>query len=168
MKKIIVITCLVLQICIPVFGEYVPIPEILGKQYKTEMEQIIDEEYPKAVKNVDKLVLQAKGIRNNLLKSGYSPECYMQLVLISEADLPAADVDMFVRLTKVTMEEYLEKSYKTTGADDSYYLESFLFPYYKAYSIDTKKLVKLEKYIDKKINVVEKYVEDVKNFYYIK
>jgi len=131
------------------------------------MEQIINEEYPKAIKNVDKLVLQAKGIRNKLLKTGYNPECYMQLVLISEADLPAANVDMFVRLTKVTMEEFLEKSYKTTGADDVYFLECFLFHYYQTYNIDTKKIVKLGKYIDKKINVVEKYIEDIKNFYSI-
>ena len=60
MKKIFLIIYLIFALQIPTFAEYKPIPKNLNKQYKAEIEHIIDTEYPKAIKNVDKNVKDAK------------------------------------------------------------------------------------------------------------
>ena len=56
MKKIFLVIFLLIITNIPVFAEYKPIPETLSKQYKKEMEQIIDEEYPIVIKKIDYLL----------------------------------------------------------------------------------------------------------------
>ena len=53
MKKIFLIIYLIFALQIPTFAEYKPIPKNLNKQYKAEIEHIIDTEYPKAIKNVE-------------------------------------------------------------------------------------------------------------------
>lgn len=52
MKKFIITLLSLLFFCVPAMAEYKPIPENLSKQYKTEMEQIIDEEYPIVIKKL--------------------------------------------------------------------------------------------------------------------
>ena len=68
MKKIILILCIIFQLVIPVYAEYKPIPESLSEQYKTEIEQIIDEEYPQVIKKIDDEVNYAKSLRDKIKK----------------------------------------------------------------------------------------------------
>ena len=49
MKKFIITLLSLLFFCVPAMAEYKPIPENLSKQYKTEMEQIIETESPVCV-----------------------------------------------------------------------------------------------------------------------
>ena len=69
--------------CIPTFAEYKPIPANLSKQYKKEMEHIIDVEYPNTIKNADNYLKEAKTLRNKILKHGFNTDEYMNIVLIS-------------------------------------------------------------------------------------
>ena len=50
---------------------YIPIPKELSEQYKAEIEQIIDEEYPKVIKNIDRCVLDAQKHYKKVIKYGY-------------------------------------------------------------------------------------------------
>ena len=72
MKKFIITLLSLLFFCVPAMAEYKPIPENLSKQYKTEMEQIIDEEYPIVIKKIDNEVKDAKRIRDKILEIGLS------------------------------------------------------------------------------------------------
>ena len=52
MKKLLfLITIFILFLTLPAFAEYKPIPKELSKQYKAEMEQIINEKYPTVLKD---------------------------------------------------------------------------------------------------------------------
>ena len=81
MKKIFLVIFLLIITNIPVFAEYKPIPETLSKQYKNEMEQIIDEEYPIVIKKIDNEVKDAKRIRDKILESGFNIEDYNPIVI---------------------------------------------------------------------------------------
>ena len=59
MKKLILLLLISIIIGLPCFAEYKPIPKELSKQYRTEMEQVIKQEYPEyysRIKNYDKVV----------------------------------------------------------------------------------------------------------------
>ena len=107
MKKIFLIMCIIFQFVIPVYAEYKPIPESLSEQYKTEIEQIIDEEYPQVIKKIDDEVNYAKSLRDKILKNGFNFEDYIALSLIPDTCIPAAELDLFDKMLKVTQEKYL-------------------------------------------------------------
>lgn len=67
MKRFLLIAISIFLYCLPVMAEYIPIPQHLSKQYKAEMEQIIDEEYPKVIKNIDDIVKNVKKLHDNIL-----------------------------------------------------------------------------------------------------
>lgn len=52
MKKFFITLLLLMFFCIPAMAEYKPISKTLSKQYKAEMERIIDEDYPIVIKRL--------------------------------------------------------------------------------------------------------------------
>jgi len=141
---------------------YKPVPADLSRQYKTEMEQIIDEEYSKAIKDVDILTSRAKFLYNKILNEDGKYEDYTELTLIPETALPAVDVDLFTRLVKTTQEKYLDKKFEQVWFGNSYYLDIYIYPYLEKPNVDTRKIIKLNKYTDKKIRIIEKYLKEIK------
>ncbi len=51
-RNFLLLCCHYYFFCIPAMAEYKPIPETLSKQYKAEMERIIDEDYPIVIKKL--------------------------------------------------------------------------------------------------------------------
>ena len=161
MKKIILILCIIFQLVIPVYAEYKPIPETLSKQYKKEMEQIIDEEYPIVIKKIDNEVKDAKRIRDKILESGFNIEDYINLSLIPETCIPSSDLDLYGKMLKVTQEKYLGMEYKPIGTDSVNPLDDILSPYFRDNNVNRRKLTKILLYENKKIKVVEEYIKQV-------
>ena len=161
MKKIILILCIIFQLVIPVYAEYKPIPESLSKQYKKEMEQIIDEEYPIVIKKIDNEVKDAKRIRDKILESGFNIEDYINLSLIPETCIPSSDLDLYGKMLKVTQEKYLGMEYKPIGTDSVNPLDDILSPYFRDNNVNRRKLTKILLYENKKIKVVEEYIKQV-------
>ena len=161
MKKFIITLLSLLFFCVPAMAEYKPIPENLSKQYKTEMEQIIDEEYPIVIKKIDNEVKDAKRIRDKILESGFNIEDYINLSLIPETCIPSSDLDLYGKMLKVTQEKYLGMEYKPIGTDSVNPLDDILSPYFRDNNVNRNKLTKILLYENKKIKVVEEYIKQV-------
>ena len=74
-RNVVLLFVVFVTFALSAFAEYKPIPKHLSKQYKADMERIIDEEYPKAIKEIDKYFNDVeKGY--NKLKIKYDRELY--------------------------------------------------------------------------------------------
>ena len=161
MKKIFLVIFLLIITSIPVFAEYKPIPETLRKQYKKEMEQIINSEYKKTINNIDNHVKDAKRIRDKILKNGFNIDDYITLSLIPDTCIPSADLDLYGKMLKVTQEKYLGMEYKPIGTDSVNPIDDILSPYFRDNNVNRSKLTKILLYENKKIKVVEEYIKQV-------
>ena len=161
MKKFIITLLSLLFFCVPAIAEYKPIPENLSKQYKTEIEQIIDEEYPIVIKKIDNEVKDAKRIRDKILESGFNIEDYINLSLIPETCIPSSDLDLYGKMLKVTQEKYLGMEYKPIGTDSVNPIDDILSPYFRDNNVNRSKLTKILLYENKKIKIVEEYIKQV-------
>lgn len=162
MKKIYYYFLLsLLFFCVPAMAEYKPIPENLSKQYKTEMEQIIDEEYPIVIKKIDNEVKDAKRIRDKILEIGFNIEDYITLSLIPETCIPSSDLDLYGKMLKVTKEKYLNETYTPIGTDSVNPIDDILSAYFIDNKVNRSKLTKILLYENKQIKVVEEYIKQV-------
>lgn len=161
MKKFFITLLLLMFFCIPAMAEYKPISKTLSKQYKAEMEQIIDEEYPQVIKKIDNDVKYAKSLRNKILKNGFNLEDYISLSLILETCIPSADLDLYGKMLKITKEEYLNEIYTPIGTDSVNPIDDILSPYFKENKVNRSKLTKIILYEKTQIRVVEKYIKQV-------
>lgn len=161
MKKFIITLLSLLFFCVPAMAEYKPIPENLSKQYKTEMEQIIDEEYPIVIKKIDNGVKDAKRIRDKILEIGFNIEDYITLSLIPETCIPSSDLDLYGKMLKVTKEKYLNETYTPIGTDSVNPIDDILSAYFIDNKVNRSKLTKILLYENKQIKVVEEYIKQV-------
>ena len=161
MKKFIITLLSLLFFCVPAMAEYKPIPENLSKQYKTEMEQIIDEEYPIVIKKIDNEVKDAKRIRDKILEIGFNIEDYITLSLIPETCIPSSDLDLYGKMLKVTKEEYLNETYTPIGTDSVNPIDDILSAYFIDNKVNRSKLTKILLYENKQIKAVEEYIKQV-------
>ena len=159
--KFFIIIILLFCFLTPVFAQYEKIPDNLSKQYKKEMEQIIKTEYDTTIKNIDEYTEEAKNLRDKILKNGFNNEDYIKLALIPETNIPSSDLDLYIKLLKVTRERYLKTKYKEIGTDSSKALDEILSPYFKDNNVNKEKLTKIISYQNKKIKIVEKYIKQV-------
>ena len=175
MKRLILIICLILS-CILFINEcrhisdteqtgnmyaskketaypenYVPIPKELSNQYKAEMEQIIDEEYPKAITAINNYEKQAGQLYNKIIKNKHNSQDIADFNFIYEICIPAADLPVFERMTKVTQEKYLKIEYKAIATDNSYPFAEYLHRYLQDNNVNTQKLNSINDYANTKI-----------------
>ena len=54
MRILILLTCFIF-LSLPIFAEYKPVPAALSKQYKTEIEQLINNEYSKTRQDINNI-----------------------------------------------------------------------------------------------------------------
>ena len=163
MKRLFVLICF-LFLCLPVFAEYKPIPAHLSKQYKAEIESIIDNGYPKAIKAVDDFVSEAAVYHDNVLKNGYYSNNQMDAInlnLLYENCLPAAELDLYADMMKVTQEKYLGVKHEPIGTDWVTPYEDFMTPYLKDNKVDTRKLDAIILYESHRTRLVKEYLDDV-------
>jgi len=141
--------------------DYKPIPANMSKQYKQEMEQIIDKEYPHVISKVDEYVADTKVFHDKIQKTGYNFNDYINMTLTMEVCIPAADLDLYANLMKVTQEKYLGVKYEPIGTDTPNPIFDFLQPYFEDNQVNTHKLIKIINYEKKNIRIAEKYIKDI-------
>ena len=164
MKKLYITLLLLLTVCIPAFAEYKPIPLNMSKQYKTEIEHIIDSEYDQIIKKIDNLVFESKNLHDKIIQNGFNIDDYINLTLISEVCIPAADLDLYTHLMKVTQEKYLGLKYDPIGTDTPNPMYEYLYSYMKDNNVNESKLTKIILYESKQIKIVEKYIKQVEKY----
>jgi len=139
MKKLFLLICFIF-LCLPVFADYKPIPANLGKQYKAEMESIINKNYSTVISDIDNYY-------NEVKKTGYEPE-------ISIYDL---DLFLYADMMKVTQEKYLGVKYNPRGTDCATPAANFLSPYFKDNKVNTEKLIYIKHYAEQKDKMIDEY-----------
>ncbi len=162
MKKLFVLI-LIIFLGSPVFAEYVPIPEHLSKQYKKEMECIINKEYPKAIKNVDNYVKKAIKYYNRVQTYGCYSDNEMNVInlnLMYEHEI-GAEFDIYKKLIKITLEKYLNQNYTTFTANWAGPYIDFLEPYLKDNNVNIKKINDIIEYEIKKHRIIKNYNQKV-------
>lgn len=163
MKKFI-ITLFLLFFTLPAFADYKPIPANLSKQYKQEMESIIDKGYPKAIQNVNNNVKKATTYYQRIMKYGYYSNNRMDVInlgFLYEICLPAAELDLYADLMKVTQEKYLGIKYEPIGTDWVGPYETYLKPYFIDNNVNTKKLDDILEYESQQGKIIENYFNEV-------
>lgn len=163
MKKLLVLFCMLTFSVIPVLAEYKPIPVHLSKQYKAEMESIIDEEYPTIIKDIDDLVKEAKLLHDKLLKYGYNFEDYNNLQLSSEIAIWGFDGALDTKLIKFTQNKYFNYHYEPVTIDDFYTYRDYLYRNFKENNVDTKKIKEIIKYESSQNKIIEEYIRHIQN-----
>ena len=163
MKKIVLIL-LLLFFSLPTLAQYNPISKDLSQQYKQEMEQIINEEYPHIIKDIDDIVKDAQRLKKEILKYGFNLDDYINLALIPETCIPSADLDLYGKLLQITTEKYLGIKYEPIGTDSVNPINDILSPYFRDNNVNKDKLNKIILYENKKIKVVEKYIKQVEKY----
>ena len=161
MKNFIFIVMLSILFVLPVQAHDRTISQNLSLQYKQEIESIIDKEYPKVIKDIDNLVKEAKSYYINMKKNGFNIDDYDNLTLIAEICVPAADLNLFSELMKITQEKYLNEKYTPIGTDSTNPYWDFLYPYFKNNNVDTAKINKITIYENSKIKEIEKYIKRI-------
>lgn len=160
MKRIFILL-LFIFLCLPVFAEYKPIPKELSKQYKAEMESIIDKGYPKAIEDINEYTKEAFQYYNQILLNGYDLQSHTNIIGLCEIALPAAEIDLYADMVKITQEKYLNMRYEPFGTDSTYPLSVYLYPYFQDNHVNTKQLTDIAKYENKKIEIVEGYLDKI-------
>lgn len=141
MKKLFVIFLLMLFSILPCFAKYKPIPKELSSQYKADMEQIINNGYPNAIKTIDEYF-------NYVMENHYEPE-------VSIFDAP---LFIYADMMKTTQEKYLGKKYIPYGTDSVTPASEFLYPYLKDNQVNIQKLKDIGNYAELKYNQIQKLI----------
>lgn len=161
MKKFVLFIFLFLVFCLPAFADYKPIPKELSKQYKNEMENTIKVYSNSVYDAIDDDVIKAKKYFNILINKGYDIGIHVSLVNIAELIIPSEDMDLYHKLMQITIEKYLGESYIPIPTDSTYPAEEFIVPYLKDNKVDMSRLNAICRYQNKKIKLVEKYLQIV-------
>lgn len=151
----------ILSVC----AEYKQIPKELSLQYKTEMEQIINREYPNALKNADDCVKKIKKIHDKMIKYGYNENDYIDMNLLQDVNLFASDLELYAELMKITQEKYLKIKYEPIGTDNANPIYEYLFPYFTDNNVDKTRLNQIDIYINKKTEISTQYINHINKLF---
>ncbi len=159
MKKTFVILMMIITFCLPVFvdadAEYVPIPKELSKQYKVEIEQLIDERYPIINVQLKDIMNEALLMYNSVLKNkeNYNEFCFNNF----DMNIDSPVFYLYKDLIEVTQKYVVINKTNIPATDSSGDLYQFLRPYFIDNKINIKKLV----LISKKRNTYQKKIADL-------
>lgn len=167
MKKFISFLFCILFLSLSAFAEYKPIPQNLSKQYKADIERIIDEEYPKALKQVDKIYNEAYKKYLKVLHNPKNIDIYMDFATCNydtAVDTPA--FNLFDKLIDITNKYISFNKYEIPPVDYSGALYDFMEPYFKDNYIDTSKIDSLAKYSNNYYHKIETYYNNAHKVVY--
>ena len=164
MKKVFLVLLLIIFATVPAFAEYKPVPENLSKQYKKEIEQIIEKQYPVAIRKTKRIRHEAhkkylKVLKNKNLYMNYATSNFDIIINIGEFDLLLKIVDNTDKYVKIKDEDALATDYSGAILD-------FLEPYFKDNGIETKKLDYLGAFVNAKYKEIIQEQEHLHKFVY--
>ena len=163
MKRIFVLL-LLLAFSLPVFAGYKPIPKEFSKQYKTEITQLINTQYPIAVHQTEQKRREShdfylKVLKNKNLYIDYATRNYDMTISNSEFEILSQIVDITNKYVNIKDDEELSTGF--TGS-----LMDFLDPYFKDNKIDINKLKSLSALIHIRYNEIIQEQEALHRFIY--
>ena len=164
MKKLFVILLIMFFSVLPCFAKYKPIPKNLSKQYKAEVTQIIDTQYPVAVHETEQLRTEAhkmylEVLKNKNLYMNYCASNFDMTIDTPEFEIASKIIDITNNYVSIRGDESLCTGY--TGS-----LLDFLDPYFKDNKIDDSKLKSLSALSNIRYKEIIKEQEDLHRFMY--
>lgn len=157
----LLIICLLLTDLSTAVAVNYTIPDDLKFQYKQEIESVIEQNYPKIIRDINNNVNEAKKLYKKIVSSGYNIEDYINLTSIAEVSIPTTDLELYVQLMKITQEKYLKIKYTPLGTDNTNPIDEYLTPYFRENNVNIEKLSKIVQYQNIQIKKVEKYINNV-------
>lgn len=153
MKKVLVLLFVLVFNALVCFADYKPIPADKSKQYKVEVESIINNEVPKAKKEVYKIFAQAQKAYKN--KSIDDLQTYIDFIGSPEFNLH--------RKIIVITDKYvaIKNDVPATDFAGAYY--DFLYPYYTDNNIDLTKMNELINLCGIKQKEIEQMLQSLSN-----
>lgn len=140
MKKIITILTFIF-LCLPVLAEYKPIPADLSNQYKVEMEEVINNNYPKVINAIDEYYNYVETTKN-----------------VPEVSVYDLSLFLYSDLMKITQEKYLGDKYTPEGTDCVCPVSEVLYPYFIDNNVNFEKIKQLHNYAQKKEKALARYM----------
>lgn len=153
MKKFLVLLFVLAFNALACFADYKPIPADKSKQYKAEVESIINNEVPKAKKEVNQIYKEAKQAYSLPISSD-TPD-YEQII-----DTPVFYVNL--ELIKLTC-KYVNIEHDIPATDFSGTLYDFLYPYFQDNKVNTKLLDELDTFTVKRQEKIHKMQSEINN-----
>lgn len=133
MKKVLILLFVFVFNALVCFAAYKPIPVEKSKQYKAEVESIINKEVPKAKQEVYDIFSQAQ-------KAYKSKSIYTLNDLDLILDSP--EYGIHIKIIDVT-NKYVNIKNDVPSTDSAGALYDFLYPYFKDNSVDLTQLTEL-------------------------
>ena len=138
----------------------------LPKQYKIEIQKVIDEETPNVKNMSDESLNEANDLfdkfRNDSNAKIYKDE-YLDKMEYYKNVIINSDFVIYNDLIKIT-EKYANINLNVPSTDNSYTLEKILEKYFKSNNINTYKLINLAKYNSKNVEKVDNYYEFIRKY----
>lgn len=161
MRKILVLLFGLLLSINMCFAAYQPIPKEKSKQYKVQIEQIINNNLPKAYKQTDENFIEIKETYNQILKDPYNKE--LREKLDPETVTAKFDSSLFIIFLEIieATENYVNIKNEIPATSHSFDLEIFMYPYLEDNNIDYKELSKYSEYASDKENEAFKLINSL-------
>ncbi len=133
----------------------------LPKQYKIEIEQLINEEAPKTKKEIDKITQDVKNDVEKYKKnpSGYSRDKLIDLVSIPENYINTPRFYFYSKLIDTTDKYTRQKSDLPT--DFVIDLIEYVYPYLIKNNINMEKINEIDDYTNNQRSIIEEYLKDI-------
>lgn len=164
-KKIFVlIFCFVFSV-LSCFAEYKPIPKEKSKEYKAEIEQIINAEYWNVINETNSIYTEADLLFRQAFKTPKNFKVYENLsntdyiILISSPEF-----NLYKKLF-VTTNKYVYIAPSELETDFIGDLYDFLYPYFKDNNINMSKLLVIAHYTASKENQLNKKYDRLNKIY---
>lgn len=130
----------------------------LPKEYKIEIEKLIDEETPKTKNCIDEYYIKAQN-EYLKIKNAKDKEYLEESVFLIDNYQRAIEVCEF-RMTSMLVEKtenYVNIKDKIPHTDFSGTLNELLYPYFDKNNINYKELIEISKYTNNKINEIDNF-----------
>ncbi len=162
MRKLLILFVL-LCFSLPCFAAYKPIPADKSKQYKAEVESIINQEVPKAKREVEKETKYATGLYNKIMRNNLANNSqeYIDMTLTQEIVIPFVVARVYSEIIKATA-GYSTAITTEFGTDDYTPLEDEIMPYLKANNVDTGKIDELKELVNQRYLLIQGYADKVR------
>lgn len=159
MKKVITLLLSIFIIPISCFANDYKIQNNLD--YKNEIENKIQKEYPKVQKQIDKDFSKAQKLYKKYLKGKNKENEYIFILQDYQRGIEAYEVLLLSDLIKITDKYYnIKNKIPATGYAGT--LFEFLYPYFDVNNIDYKKYNELSEYSAQKNGEIENYLSIIK------
>lgn len=167
MKKLVIIVILVSLIFLTLFFYKNTNKYKLPKQYKVEIENLIDKKASKTQDEISKIFLEAEEKYLKVINNPKNMDFYMDFATNNyDSYIFSPEFYLYLDLIGITQKYAMLKDENIPPTDSSGELYDFLYPYFQNNNINTKKLDELSEFSESKFKKIEHYYNNAHKIVY--